>query len=62
MQDPNHSSSFWLGNALLALALVALIFLGRLWEVMGAMAMVLWMGLAAVGIYLVTKDKGPSSF
>jgi len=23
--------------------------------------MVLWMGLAGVGMYLITKDKGPSS-
>lgn len=62
MNDPNHSSSFWLGNVLLGLALVVLLFLGRLWEVLGVMAMVLWMVLAGVGIYLVTRDKGPSSF
>ncbi|HNQ03098.1 MAG TPA: hypothetical protein PKH69_00655 [Thiobacillaceae bacterium] len=61
MQDPNHSASFWIGNALLGLALVVLIFLGRLWEMMGSLAMLLWMGMAGAGIYLVTRDKGPSS-
>jgi len=61
MQDPNHSASFWIGNALLGLALVVLIFQGRLWEMMGSLAMLLWMGMAGAGIYLVTRDKGPSS-
>jgi hypothetical protein len=56
--DP-HPPSFWLGNALLALSLVLLMFLGRLWEMMGPLAMALWMLLAGVGMYLVTRDKGP---
>lgn len=61
MNDPQHTSSFWLGNALLGLSLVMLIFLSSLWEALGVWAMALWMGLAAAGMYLVTKDKGPSS-
>jgi hypothetical protein len=61
MDNPHHTPSFWLGNALLGLSLVLLIFMGRLWEVMGALAMGLWMGVAGVGMYLVTRDKGPSS-
>ena len=61
MNDPQHPASFWLGNALLGLALVMLIFLGSLWESLGVWAMALWMGLAGAGMYLVTKDKGPSS-
>lgn len=61
MQDPHHTPLFWLGNALLGLALVALIFLGKLWEIFGVGAMVLWMLMAGVGMYLVTRDNGPSS-
>jgi purine-cytosine permease-like protein len=61
MNEPNHGSSFWLGNVLLGVSLVMLIFLGSLWEAIGALAMVLWMVLAGVGMYLVTRDKGPTS-
>jgi hypothetical protein len=57
----HHPPSCWLGNALLGLSLVLLIFLGSLWEIMGSLAMVLWMILAGVGMYLVTRDQGPSS-
>jgi hypothetical protein len=57
MNDPQHPASFWLGNALLGLALVMLIFLGSLWESFGVWTM----GLAGAGMYLVTKDQGPSS-
>lgn len=56
-----HPSSFWLGNVMLAISLFMLIFLGRLWEMMGALAMGLWMIFAGVGMYLVTRDKGPTS-
>lgn len=56
-----HTSSFWIGNALLGVALVMLIFLGSLWAMLGSLAMVLWMIVAGVGMYLVTQDKGPSS-
>ncbi|MEW6677635.1 MAG: hypothetical protein AB1421_06920 [Pseudomonadota bacterium] len=56
-----HPSSFWIGNVLLGLSLVMLIFLGTLWELMGSLAMVIWMGFAGVGMYLITRDKGPSS-
>lgn len=61
MNDPQHTSSFWLGNALLGVSLIMLIFLGSLWEALGVWAMVLWMGLAGMGMYLVTQDQGPSS-
>ena len=61
MNDPHRKPSFWIGNSLLALALAMLFFLGPLSELLGAWAMVLWMGLAGVGMYLITKDKGPSS-
>lgn len=61
MNNSSHPPSFWIGNALLGLSLVLLIFLGSLWEVLGAGAMVLWMVLAGVGMYFVMKDKGPGN-
>jgi len=61
VNDPQHTTSFWLGNALLGVSLLMLIFLGSLWESLGVWTMVLWMGLAGTGMYLVTKDKGPAS-
>ncbi len=60
MNDPHQKPTFWIGNGMLALALAMLFFLGPISELLGGWAMVLWMGLAAVGMYLITKDKGPS--
>jgi hypothetical protein len=56
-----HPPSFWIGNTLLGLSMVMLIFLGSLWEILGSLAMGLWMVVAGVGMYLVTRDKGPSN-
>ena len=61
MHETNHGPRFWIGNALLALALVTMFFLGTLWEHLGVGAMVLWMALAGVGMYFVMTDKGGSS-
>lgn len=52
-------SEFWIGNVLLGLAMVMLLFLQQIWSVMGSWALGLWMVLAAAGMYLVAKDKGP---
>jgi len=61
MNDSNHNATFWLGNTLLGVALMMLLFLDSLWQNLGSWAMGLWMLLAAVGMYLVTKDKGPGT-
>jgi len=34
-----------------------LLFMGHLWELMGAWSLVLWMVMAAGGVYLIAKDK-----
>ncbi len=60
MNDSKQSTNFWLGNAILAVALVAVLFMGRLWELMGRGAMVLWVALIVVGVYLLMKDKDQS--
>jgi hypothetical protein len=61
MNPTNRGPGFWIGNALLALSLVMLYFMGTLSEVLGAWAMALWMGCAGLGFYFVTRDKGHSS-
>lgn len=62
MQDTKKQrTQFWLGNGLLALALAALFFMAPLSEVLGVGAMVLWMALAAAGMYFVMQDRGPKS-
>lgn len=61
MQEPHHGPRFWIGNGLLAAALLALFFLGTLWEHLGVGAMLLWMGLAGLGMYFVMTDKGAGS-
>ncbi len=57
MEDPKKSRNFWLGNALLGLALVILLFMERLWQIMGVGAMVLWVVVAAIGAYFLMKDR-----
>jgi hypothetical protein len=53
------SNTFWLGNAILAIAMIMLLFMGTAWESMGVMAMVVWIGLVGMGVYLVMqKNEG----
>lgn len=59
MEDPKQRAHFWIGNGLLAAALLTLFFLGPLSELLGFGAMVIWMALAGVGMYFIMKDKGP---
>ena len=59
MQE-KKSRNFWLGNILLAISLIMLLFMGSLWEQLGSWAMAVWMILAGVGFYFVTTEKGPS--
>lgn len=61
MSDSKHKSTFWLGNTLLGVALMMLLFLDTLWQNLGSWAMGVWMLLAGGGMYLITKDKGPGS-
>ena len=61
MNDPHQKPPFWIGNGLLGRALAMMFFLGPLSEMLGGWAVVVWMALAGVGMYLITKDKGPTS-
>ena len=57
MNDQENRKFFWLGNVLLAVALVMLINLNTMWQQMGAAAMVLWVAVAGLGAYLLTKER-----
>lgn len=61
MNEPEFTKTFWLGNGILAVAMVVLLFMGRLWEIMGVSAIVLWTALVIAGVYLLMKDKGGSA-
>lgn len=52
-----RSKNFWAGNAVLALALIVLLGMGTLAEVLGIWAMLLWIALVGVGVYLLMSDK-----
>lgn len=57
MNNPPTRIKFTIGNILLALALITLLFMGSLSDHLGVWAMGLWMGLAGVGIYFIMTDK-----
>ena len=52
-----HRRNFWIGNAVLALAMLLLLFMGPLSNVLGIWAAVLWMVLAAAGMGLIMSDR-----
>ena len=55
-QEPKHGPRFWLGNGLLALAAVFLLQLDQAAQWLGTGAVAIWMGLVALGVYLIVKD------
>lgn len=63
MEEPRHGRNFWLGNAILAVALLMVLFIGTLWELFGVFAMMLWAVVVAIGVILITRDEGnPPNF
>lgn len=61
MLEKKRSRKFWAGNIILALSMAVLFFMGPLATWIGTWAMALWMGLAAIGFYLITTEKGANS-
>ncbi len=57
MNNGKHGRNFWLGNGILAGAMLTLLFMGPLSDALGIWAAVIWMVLAAVGMALVMSDK-----
>lgn len=58
MKPVKHGRNFWVGNGILAVAMLTLFFMGPLSDALGIWAAVLWMVLAAVGMALLMSDKG----
>ncbi len=61
MQDTKHNPGFILGNVILGISLVMLLFIDQLWAFLGGWAMGLWMVLAGVGMYFVMSEKRSST-
>jgi hypothetical protein len=57
LNSGKRNRRFWFGNAVLALAMLMLLFMGPLSNALGIWAAVLWMVLAAVGMTLLMSDK-----
>ena len=57
VNTPKHGPRFWLGNLVLTLAFICLFFMADLSALLGVWAMVLWMGLAGAGFYLLTSER-----
>ena len=57
MNDSEKSIRFWIANGVLALAMIMLLFIEQLWGAMGFVAMLIWIGLAAGGAFLLMTDK-----
>jgi hypothetical protein len=55
MGGQENSKNFLLGNAILAVAMLLLLFMGSAWEALGMGAMVLWIGLVATGVYFLMQ-------
>ena len=54
-QDPEQQRNFWIGNSLLAAALLMLFFMDSLSQMLGMGAVALWMACAAAGTYFIMK-------
>jgi hypothetical protein len=57
MTSPKRSPHFWIGNGILAVAMLMLFFMGPLSDALGIWAVALWMVLAAVGMGFLMSDK-----
>jgi hypothetical protein len=56
MEPPKQPPYFWLGNGLLAVALLLLLFMDPLSQMLGVGAVALWMIVAAAGMYFIMKN------
>ncbi|MFO7953994.1 hypothetical protein [Thioalkalivibrio sp.] len=55
--DSRRPSNFVIGNIFLGAAAIMLFFFVSLWDILGVFALLIWMGLAAFGVYFIVKDK-----
>ena len=57
MNDSEDKRNFWIGNALLAAAMLLLLDINQLWAAMGIWAMVLWVAMASAGAYFLMVNR-----
>lgn len=57
-RDNGPRTSFILGNVILAVAALMLLFFGTLWERLGVWALGIWMVMAVLGVYFISRDDG----
>ncbi len=57
MNPPSRPVRFWIGNGILAVAMLMLFFMGPLSDALGIWAAVLWMATAAVGAGFLMSDR-----
>ncbi len=57
MSSGKHKRNFWLGNGILGVAMLTLIFMGPLSNALGIWATVIWMVLAAAGVTVLMSGK-----
>lgn len=57
MNDEGNKQKFWAGNAVLAVAMIELLYMGPISEALGFGAVILWMGLAALGVWLLMSSR-----
>lgn len=55
MGGPENNNNFLIGNAILAVALLLLLFMGSAWETLGIGAMVVWIAMVVAGVYFLMK-------
>lgn len=58
MATPENSNNFLIGNVILGIALLLLLFMGSAWEALGMAAMVLWVALVVAGVYFLMQGGG----
>lgn len=58
--DDGPNVFFLLGNVILGLAAVMLFFFGTLWEQFGIWALLVWMVMAVLGVYFISRSSDPS--
>jgi len=57
MKHDKRKRKFWMGNGVLALAMVMLLFMGPLSSLLGIWAVAIWMGLAGAGVALLMSGQ-----
>lgn len=55
MRGPENANYFLIGNVILGVALLLLLFMGRAWEALGIGALVAWVALVIAGVTFLMR-------